>query len=92
MSQLQSKASEKLLNKAPLSIVYNKTGPNTIIKPLAHMVKSSSPEPKKPAKVNKKPLIVYGSINQPLLQSNPDILEKLDEYQFGVWKASSPAP
>ena len=75
-----NEVSEKQLEKAPLSIVYNKSGPDTVIKPLVQMVKSSSPEPKKLVKVSKKPLIVYGSINQPLLQSNPDILEKLDEY------------
>ena len=57
-----SEIPERPLEKTSLSIVYNKTGPDVLIKPLAELVNSPSPEKKKVIKL-KKPLVVYGSIN-----------------------------
>ena len=35
---------------------------------------------------SKKPVVVYGKINQPVMQRDPDMLDKLDEYQLDAWK------
>ena len=35
---------------------------------------------------HKKPLVVYGQINQPLLKTNPNILEDLRGHSFGILK------
>ena len=56
---------DNLIDNTALSKVYND--------------KDSSPINPKKVKI-KKPLIIYGDLRQPLLQSNPDILDRLDEY------------
>ena len=50
----------------PLNIAYEKTEPETEMKPLSVLVESPGQSPKKTFKM-KKPLIIYGSVNQPLL-------------------------
>ena len=34
----------------------------------------------------KKPVVVYSGVNQPLMQTQPNMLDELDEYQLNSWR------